>query len=163
MARQRPQQDEGGSNWMDTYGDMVTLLLTFFVLLFAFSSVDDAKWNTLVQAFTGQPPVRSIAAVELIDEPDFTEYLPQTHVNLRDLNSGGETQDESPDLSFSVSELSPEQVEMLQLALSQEQVEIMGTEEYQRNEEEFSELYERLVEYIETNGLQDMLHADRDL
>ena len=28
----------GGANWQDTYGDMVTLLLCFFVLLFAISS-----------------------------------------------------------------------------------------------------------------------------
>ena len=61
--RQPPSEDEGGYSWMDTYGDMVTLLLTFFVLLFAFSSVDSAKWNTLVEAFTGSPPLRSIAAV----------------------------------------------------------------------------------------------------
>ena len=42
-----------GANWMDTYGDLVTLLLTFFVLLFAFSTIDAAKWNALVGSFTG--------------------------------------------------------------------------------------------------------------
>ncbi|NLT17652.1 MAG: flagellar motor protein MotB [Clostridiales bacterium] len=40
---------------MDTYGDMVTLLLTFFVLLFSFSNVDAEKWKALVDAFTGSP------------------------------------------------------------------------------------------------------------
>ena len=39
---------------MDTYGDLVTLLLCFFVLLFALSSVDSAKWQALVGSFTGQ-------------------------------------------------------------------------------------------------------------
>ena len=43
----------GGANWMDTYGDLVTLLLTFFVLLFSFSSIDAAKWQALVGSFTG--------------------------------------------------------------------------------------------------------------
>ena len=38
---------------MDTYGDLVTLLLTFFVLLFSFSSIDVAKWQALVGSFTG--------------------------------------------------------------------------------------------------------------
>ncbi len=38
---------EGGS-WMDTYGDMVTLLLCFFVLLYAISSVDQNKWENMV-------------------------------------------------------------------------------------------------------------------
>lgn len=43
--------DEGGGNWMDTYGDMVTLLLTFFVMLYSMSSVSEEKWAELVKAF----------------------------------------------------------------------------------------------------------------
>ncbi len=39
----------GGANWMDTYGDMVTLLLCFFVLLYSISTVDQNKWILLVQ------------------------------------------------------------------------------------------------------------------
>ena len=45
--------EEGGANWMDTYGDLVTLLLCFFVLLFASSSIDAAKWQAIVGSFTG--------------------------------------------------------------------------------------------------------------
>lgn len=41
----------GGANWMDTYGDMVTLLLCFFVLLYSMSTVDQSKWKALVQSF----------------------------------------------------------------------------------------------------------------
>ena len=33
----------GGANWMDTYGDMVTLLLCFFVLLYSISTIDQDK------------------------------------------------------------------------------------------------------------------------
>jgi chemotaxis protein MotB len=58
MARisHRPAAGEdkgGGANWMDTYGDMVTLLLTFFVFLFSFSTIDSAKWQKIVGSFTG--------------------------------------------------------------------------------------------------------------
>ena len=42
---------EGGANWMDTYGDMVTLLLCFFVLLYSISSIDQEKWMIVVQSF----------------------------------------------------------------------------------------------------------------
>ncbi|MEF9941546.1 MAG: flagellar motor protein MotB [Lachnospiraceae bacterium] len=46
--RQKPQ--EGGASWMDTYGDMVTLLLCFFVLLYSISSVDQQKWEIIVKS-----------------------------------------------------------------------------------------------------------------
>ena len=41
----------GGANWMDTYGDMVTLLLTFFVLLYSMSTISEDKWKAIVQSF----------------------------------------------------------------------------------------------------------------
>lgn len=41
--------DEGG-NWMDTYGDLVTLLMTFFVLLYSMSSLDQSKWELFVKS-----------------------------------------------------------------------------------------------------------------
>lgn len=36
---------------MDTYGDMVTLLLCFFVLLYSMSTISVEKWRALVQSF----------------------------------------------------------------------------------------------------------------
>ncbi len=36
---------------MDTYGDMVTLLLCFFVLLYSISTVDQMKWELIVKSF----------------------------------------------------------------------------------------------------------------
>ena len=48
MRKKRGRKgSEGGANWMDTYGDMVTLLLCFFVLLYSISSVDQSKWIKL--------------------------------------------------------------------------------------------------------------------
>lgn len=41
----------GGANWMDTYGDMVTLLLCFFVMLYSMSTMDKEKWIALVESF----------------------------------------------------------------------------------------------------------------
>ena len=41
----------GGANWMDTYGDMVTLLLTFVVLLYSMSTISEDKWKAIVQSF----------------------------------------------------------------------------------------------------------------
>ena len=49
--KRREKNSGGGANWMDTYGDMVTLLLCFFVLLYSISSVDENKWMALVKSF----------------------------------------------------------------------------------------------------------------
>lgn len=48
--KKRNKAPEEGSSWMDTYGDMVTLLLCFFVLLYSISSVDQVKWENLVKS-----------------------------------------------------------------------------------------------------------------
>jgi len=47
----KKRKSEGGASWMDTYGDMVTLLLCFFVLLYSMSTIDQQKWVQLVQSF----------------------------------------------------------------------------------------------------------------
>ncbi len=49
----------GGANWMDTYGDMVTLLLCFFVLLYSISSLDAEKWMIVVRSFNKDAIVKS--------------------------------------------------------------------------------------------------------
>lgn len=52
MAKLPPKQEEGNTQeWLNTYADMVTLLLTFFVLLFACSNLDETKLQYVYQAF----------------------------------------------------------------------------------------------------------------
>lgn len=43
--------EENTGEWLNTYADMVTLLLTFFVLLFACSNLDETKLQLVFQAF----------------------------------------------------------------------------------------------------------------
>lgn len=96
---------------MDTYGDMITLVLTFFVLLYSMSSMDQSKWQYIAEAFTkgkvsstqiqvvGEPqPENDPTAVyddtipeldeydEIVDFEDFYMYLKEivTSNNLQD-------------------------------------------------------------------------------
>lgn len=48
---------------MDTYGDMVTLLLCFFVLLYSISTIDQQKWLIVVRSFNKD-------AIEITPGPD---------------------------------------------------------------------------------------------
>ena len=63
----------GGANWMDTYGDMVTLLLCFFVMLYSMSRMDESKWIALVQSFNPgyavDEPSQIVVGGEIANEP----------------------------------------------------------------------------------------------
>jgi chemotaxis protein MotB len=74
MARKKREMGSGG-NWMDTYGDMVTLLFTFFVCLYSMASMSDEKWYELVKAFntTGSEKVEQI--VFAVTEQEGKEVL----------------------------------------------------------------------------------------
>ncbi len=43
----------GAPEWMNTYGDMVTLLLCFFVMLFTTATVDGHEMKLVIAAFSG--------------------------------------------------------------------------------------------------------------
>lgn len=55
MARKKsePPSSPGAPLFMATYGDMVTLILCFFVLLFAMSTIDAQKFQKMVISFRG--------------------------------------------------------------------------------------------------------------
>ena len=67
--KRRKSSGGGGANWMDTYGDMVTLLLTFFVMLYAMSSLDQQKWEIFVKSiYPSSSDKQEIAINQPIDE-----------------------------------------------------------------------------------------------
>jgi chemotaxis protein MotB len=52
MARKKKREEGGGASWLETYSDMVTLLLTFFIMLYAMSTIDAQKYATIVASFS---------------------------------------------------------------------------------------------------------------
>lgn len=57
MARRRKQPSGSHSSserWLITYADLITLLMIFFVILYAMSKIDSAKYDTLSRALQMQ-------------------------------------------------------------------------------------------------------------
>ena len=85
MARARKQVEEdeapGAPEWMVTFSDCMTLLLTFFVLLLSFSSFDDKTFRKLQMIF-----VENLPTIGESDDRTKDSVLPpeqiQTTVNL---------------------------------------------------------------------------------
>lgn len=132
MSKRRkpdPPEEEGAPAWMNTYGDMVTLVLTFFVLLFSFSSVDAQKWEKIVSSLSGTPFV----AIQALDPGD--------------VKAEAEPLEES---SWVLPEPKPED--------SNDQ-EALNPAQIAEINEKFDELYDKIKFHIEMNGLQDKLNV----
>ena len=71
----RPKKGGGGEDcgsWMDTYGDMVTLLLCFFVMLYSMSTLNQQKWEIFVKSiFPSSDETQQIAVNEEISEGEY--------------------------------------------------------------------------------------------
>ncbi|MBN2796989.1 MAG: flagellar motor protein MotB [Clostridia bacterium] len=80
----KPEECKAGApEWMVTYGDLVTLLMCFFVLLFAFSEIDAQKFEAVMQSFQGSAGVleggKSLSQDPLVfDASPETDTSPQT-------------------------------------------------------------------------------------
>ena len=74
MSRDRKKKDndsEINDDWMTTYGDMMTLLLAFFVLLFSMANIDEEKFDMVIHGLQGRLGVidggRTISRRDAVD------------------------------------------------------------------------------------------------
>ena len=92
-AQKKKKKDEGTEFdtefWMVTFGDLLSLLLTFFVLLFSMSTLDDKTLKEMFSAFAGgagvlmltdifpvqPPPVPKMVLARQVGMKDFLEFL----------------------------------------------------------------------------------------
>ena len=52
MANRKPDEPKKGApEWQTTFGDLMNLLLCFFVLLFAMSTIDEDKQEQIIASF----------------------------------------------------------------------------------------------------------------
>lgn len=65
MARARKKSSLNKDAWLNTYADMITLILVFFILLYSMSTLDQEKYRLLVKAFTADP--ETIEQIRLLE------------------------------------------------------------------------------------------------
>jgi len=52
-GKRKKREEEGTPDWMVTYGDMTTLLLTFFIMMFTTAEIDGSELRMILAAFQG--------------------------------------------------------------------------------------------------------------
>ncbi|MHC4076098.1 MAG: flagellar motor protein MotB [Planctomycetota bacterium] len=92
MGRKRkqrePKQAAGAPEWMVTFSDCMTLLLTFFVLLLSFSSFDDRVFRQLKIIFASTLPSIKAEGREIKNADAF---LPTRQItDVEDIDKGSE-------------------------------------------------------------------------
>jgi chemotaxis protein MotB len=112
MAKRPKKAAAEGASWMDTYGDMITLILTFFVLLYSMSTIDQQKMQYIAEAFSSGQAADTLTEVSgrvdpmsnptlVYDDtlPDLlqtdgglTTYVDQFEMYLQSLQEGGDAQ-----------------------------------------------------------------------
>lgn len=80
MEKKQEECKEGAPEWMATYGDLVTLLMCFFVLLFAFSEIDAQKFEAVMESFQGSAGILS-GGKTLSDGPFVFDAMPENEIS----------------------------------------------------------------------------------
>ena len=70
--KRRKEEEGGGQEWLNTYADMITLVLTFFVLLYSISNVNITKLEQIAAAM--QKKLGMEQAVSLDEVPEDIKY-----------------------------------------------------------------------------------------
>lgn len=115
----KKKPSEGGGNWMDTYGDMVTLLMTFFVMLYSMSNINQQKWEAFVRSIYPNSSEEATDQVIIngevgdsdsvlegsVDVPELEEITPETLYltlaqKLEELGTDGVTLSRGSDYTF---------------------------------------------------------------
>lgn len=84
MSRKKEQAPEGAPEWMTTYSDLVTLLLTFFILLFSMATVDKDRFSKIAESLSNS--VVNLKSGDSILEKDGNSVLSLDFSSLKDSN-----------------------------------------------------------------------------
>lgn len=106
MARQKKPEEQapGSPAWMATFSDLMNLLLCFFVLLFSMSSVDEEKWEELVNSLSSKISIFSGGSASIGEGQLISTGISQLNELDEYFNSMGQTSEETGDEPLNLQE-----------------------------------------------------------
>ena len=84
--RKKEEEAKGAPAWMVTYGDLMSLLLTFFVLIASFSSIELAKFKQAIGSFLGALGVLESDRGKITYSETFVSYQSSLNRSLEQLS-----------------------------------------------------------------------------
>ena len=141
MANRKPDEPKKGApEWQTTFGDLMKLLLCFFVLLFAMSSIDEDKQEQIIASFNNMFSVFDGGASAIGDGMLISNGVSQLNELDQYINSTGRMDNEGDIVNED-------------LADAQDKVE-------EAKMQESEEMAERIQEAIDEKGLGDDIQID---
>jgi chemotaxis protein MotB len=123
MAKRKEEAPAPGSPaWMATFGDLMNLLLCFFVLLFSMSSVDAQKFELIAASFSQTFSVLSGGASAIGEGMHISNGVSQLNELSEYINSMGSMSDAEGVKSFGEESSEDTQSEELKAQYEQEQL-----------------------------------------
>lgn len=155
MARQRKEDTPppGSPAWMSTYGDMVTLLLCFFVLLYSMSTIDAAKFDALAASFSQTFSIFTAGSTAIGDGVLISNGVSQLNELSEYFNTTGQTADSDENTDQMDKENTVADKQWSDTSSAQEYL-------YEQGLKESEELAEKIEEAIKENNMADVVDVN---
>lgn len=168
MAKKKPEEVKKGlDEWMGTFSDMMTLLMCFFVMLFAMSNVDEAKFDEVSQSFQQNFSIFKGGAKAIGDGVLVSNGVSQLNMLDEYINSTGKVADsDTKETEFKENATGEQDSKLQELAnqLGASQEEIKELQESIENlEAEKMKLSEELAEKIEESLAENFMSDQVDV
>ncbi len=152
MAKKKEQPaEEGSPAWMATFSDLMNLLLCFFVLLFASSTMDAGKIQKIMASFNNMNfSIMNESAASLLSGDMMSGGVTQVPDIQSILTQAGKAIDGNPGEDNAATSSDAEN-------LSDEE---LKSEYDKRGEEQSEEMYEEIVQMAESYRIDDQIILD---
>ena len=152
MAKKKREEapPPGSPAWMSTYGDMVTLLLCFFVLLFSMSTIDAAKFEALASSLSQTFSIFTAGSTAIGDGVLISNGVSQLNELSEYFNTTGQTAD---------SDITTDQMDKENTQEDKEWSSTSKAEAFLEKEglKESEELAEKIEEIVKENNMSDLI------